>query len=222
MSSLRLIALLTVFLAFTTLSRSALAVTLTQTLSDTNLFQGHQMIQTATFTPDGQPAIALQPVAQGLRKKAVFGLVAVNVYVAQLLAAKPEKLVKTEDGILASLKEAGPVQLSLVFMRNIPGDRISESFKEGLAANKIDTKNLPPDLTNILKEIEAIKEFKNNGRFTLAFEWNADRSSVHLSDGSGPVKTVTGSAEFAGKLLSIWFGTPADAKLGELKKTLIK
>lgn len=222
MSSFCRSTLLTVFLAFTAIAHSANAVTLRQTLSDTNLFHGHPMIQTSTLSADGRPDVSLQPVSHGLRKKAVFGLVAVNVYSLQLLAAKPDKLVKTEDGILVSLKEAGPVQLNLVFMRNIPGDRISESFKEGLAANKIDTKNLSAELANVFREIEAMKEFKNNGRFTLTFEWGADSSSVHLSDGSNPVKTVTGSPAFAGQLLSIWFGTPADSKLGELKKSLIK
>lgn len=213
--------LLTVFIALLFHIQGAQATSVKQTMS-AEKFEDHQLVQSASISLDDKTDTTLLPVSHGLRKKAVFGLVAVDVYTLQLLAAKPDKLVKTSEGILASLKEAGPVQLNIVFLRNIPGDKISESFKEGLEVNGVDPKKLSPELQQVMDAISAISKFPKGGSFTLTFTWSGTGSAVHLQEGSGAFKSFSGSADFAGHLLAIWFGKPADSKLGELKKTLLK
>ncbi|MBY0555473.1 chalcone isomerase family protein [bacterium] len=213
--------LLTVFIAVLFGFNFAQAVSLkTETTAKT--FENAKLVKAVTLQNDDKTEAQMTAVSHGLRKKAVFGLVPVSVYVMQVLAAKPEKLVKTEEGFLSSVKDAGPVQLHLTFLRNLPGEKISDSFKDGLEANKIDVKALSPELTQVLKEISAITEFKEGESFSITFAWTGDKATAYLTDSTLKIKTVAGNKEFADQLLSIWFGKTADGKLEELKKTLIK
>lgn len=219
--------LLTVFIAtllnISLSSNSALAASL-KTETTSIAFEDAKLVKSVTLQNDDKTESLMTAVSHGLRKKAVFGLVPVRVYVLQLLAAKPEKLVRTENGFLPSLKEAGPVQLHLTFVRNLPGEKISDSFKDGLSANAIDVKHLSSELTQVLKDITAVTEFKENETFSLTFSWAADNAAatVYLTDASLKMKTVAGPKIFADQLLSIWFGKTADSKLENLKKELIK
>ena len=213
--------LLTLFVAISGTFASAATL---KTETTANLFENAKVLKSVVLQNDDKTESQMMHFSSGLRKKAVFGLVPVRVYVIQLLAAKPEKLVKTEEGFLASLKDAGPVQLHLTFVRNLPGENISDSFKDGLKANEVDVKKLSPELTQVLKDISAITEFKENETFSLTFNWAADAAAatVYLTDASLKMKTVTGPKLFADQLLSIWFGKAADSKLEDLKKSLIK
>lgn len=205
--------LMTLFLATV-----SIAATL-RTETTTKLFEGAKLVKNVTLQNDDKTEAMMTAVSYGLRKKAVFGLVPVNVYVMQFLAAKPEKLVKTEDGFLTSLKNAGPIQLHLTFLRNLPGEKISTSFKDGLDANKI--KTLSPALTQVLKEVSDITEFKEGEVFSITIHWTGEQAIAYLTDASLKMKMVAGTKDFADQLLSIWFGKTADDRLEDLKKTLI-
>jgi hypothetical protein len=213
--------LLTVFIAIAFTFNFAGAVSL-KTEMTANFFEKAKLVKSATLQNDDKTETQMLAVSHGLRKKAVFGLVPVSVYVMQVLAAKPEKLVKTEDAFLGSIKDAGPVQLHLTFLRDLPGEKISASFKDGLEANKVDIKKLSPELTQVLNEISAITEFKNGDAFSITFTWAGDKATAYLIDATLKIKTITGDKVFADQLLSIWFGKPADSKLENLKKELIK
>jgi hypothetical protein len=201
-------------------SSSALAVSFKTALSEIK-YENTQLFDSVTLVNDDKSEVVMQQVSHGLRKKAVFGLVAVRVYALQLLAAQPDKLVKTDDGILSSLRAAGPVQLQLSFLRLLPGEKISESFRDGLKANGVDISKLSPEMTQVLNEISQITEFKEGEKFSITFTWNGDRATVYLTDVK-KIVTVSGPELFANQLLSIWFGKPADGKLSELKKALLK
>lgn len=201
-------------------SSSALAVSFKTALSEIK-YENTQLFESVTLVNDDKSEVVMQQVSHGLRKKAVFGLVAVRVYALQLLAAQPDKLVKTDDGILSSLRAAGPVQLQLSFLRLLPGEKISESFRDGLKANGVDISKLSPEMTQVLNEISQITEFKEGEKFSITFTWNGDRATVYLTDVK-KIVTVSGPELFANQLLSIWFGKPADGKLSELKKALLK
>lgn len=162
----------------------------------------------------------LTAVSHGLRKKAVFGLVPVRVYVLELLASNATKLDKTEDGFLKSLSASGPVMLHITFLRDLPGNKISDAFKEGLESNGI--KTLTPELEKVLKEISEIKEFKKNESFSIAVSWKEKEATVFMQQTGGEIKSVVGTHEFAENFLSIWFGKPSDSRLGDLKKSLVK
>ncbi len=169
----------------------------------------------------GDVSTELKSVSFGLRKKAVFGLVPVRVYTLQLLAAHPEKLVKTEDGFLASLKDAGPVQMRMTFLRDLPGQKIADSFKEGLEANKINTRSMSPELAAVMSEVAGIKQFSKDESFSITAVWKNNQASLLLEDPI-QIKTFTGTPALAENILSIWFGKPADTKLKDLKFALIK
>lgn len=216
---MKAVRLLTVFLAFAVgFSISTQAAVAIKTEATTEKFEDVTLIQKATLEIDTTKQ-ELNKVSHGLRKKAVFGLVPVRVYVLELLATNASKLDKTEDGFLKSLPASGPVMLHITFLRDLPGTKISDAFKEGLESNGI--KTLTPELEKVLKEISEIKEFKKNESFSIAVNWKDKEATVYMQQTGGEIKSVSGAAEFAENFLSIWFGKPSDGRLGDLKKSLI-
>ncbi len=183
-------------------------------------FEQVQMMTSRTLVA-GETSTELKNVSYGLRKKAVFGLVPVRVYTLQLLAAFPEKLVRTEDGFLASLKDAGPVQLRMTFLRDLPGEKVAETLKEGLAANKVNTRSMSPDLAAVMSEVRSIKKFTKDESFSITAVWKANEVTLLLED-TIQIKAFNGPPALAENILSIWFGNPADGKLKDLKIALIK
>ena len=207
------------FLALGFLTPSANAVLL-KTETTANTFEKAKLVKSVTLVNDDKSEVVMNYMSHGLRKKAVFGLVPVNVYVLQLLAAKPESLKK--DTALKSLPETGPVHLHFTFERNLPGDKVSNSFKDGLEANGIDTKKLGTELSTVMKAISNITEFKEGQTFSMTFVWSADTATLHITDPAASIISITGPKLFAEQLLSIWFGKTADSRLEDLKKTLLK
>lgn len=177
----------------------------------------------STFLADKNLNLELKPISYGIRKKKVFGLATVKVYVLEFAAADPSKLVKTEDGILASLKEAGAVQLKLTLTRDVGGSKISDSFKDSLAHNGVDIANPSKELGQLLNEVSSIKEFSKGQSFTLTAVYGKDSNATlyaHKPDGS--FKVISGPSGFVHDLFSIWFGKPVDDHMENLKKTLLK
>ncbi len=213
--------IMSVFIAFTLLASLSSAVTV-QSDVGSEKFEEAMLLNSSKVSVSEKENFNLPLVSYGLRKKPVFGLVPVRVYVLQLLAAQPSKLVKSEDEFLNSLKAAGPTQLHFTFLRDIPGSKISDAFKDGLEANKINVKKLSPEMEQVLKEISNMNEFKNGDTFSASVVWKEKQATIHLQDPKGAVKTIAGSEEFAEQFLSIWFGKASDGKLKELKKALIK
>lgn len=211
--------LMTVFLASVLNSNAAQAFSVKPIVGEETLAE--RPLLKASVVKSETTEVQLQPTSHGVRKKPIFGLVPVDVYSLQLLTAAPQKLIHTSEGFLSSLKASGPAQLNFTFLRNMPGDRISTSLKEGLAANKISLKSIPPAIEEVLEQIADITEFQNSSHLTLTFEWKAHQSWVHISQGARMLKSISGTPEFADQLLSIWFGKTSDPKLNELKKTLI-
>jgi hypothetical protein len=214
--------LVTVFLAFLFHSSLSHAILL-KTETTSKVFEDAKLVNSVVLVNDDKTEVPMKAVSHGLRRKTVFGLLTVNVYVMQLMAATPEKLVKDETKFLDSVKNAGPIQLHFTFLRDLPGEKISSSFKEGLEANgvKTDDKSIGLELGTALKELNAIKEFKKGQNFALTFTWSGDNATVYLTDPSSRIVSITGPRVFADQLLSIWFGKPADSKLEDLKKTMI-
>ena len=216
MSSLLMVS---VFLAVNAFSNSASAILL-KTETTNKAFEGAKLVKSVVLVNDDKTEVSMKAVSYGLRKKAVMGFVPVNIYVLQLLAANPEKIKK--DSALASLQEAGPVQLHFTFSRTLAGDKISSSFKDGLEANGVNPEKLGTELATVMKEISNITEFKEGQNFAITFTWAGESASVHITDPSARIISITGPKLFAEQLLSIWFGKSADSRLEDLKKTLLK
>ncbi len=183
-------------------------------------FEDVMLLNSRTLTIDGK-STAIKKISHGLRKKAVFGLVPVRIYVTELLAAQPEKLIRTETGFIPSLKAAAPVQLHLTFLRDLPGRKVADAFKEGLEANKINVKKLTPELTQVLEQVTAVQEFNKGQTFSVTAAWTGSEGAIILED-SQKIKIIPGSDEFIEQIFSIWFGKPADPKLADLRKDLFK
>lgn len=205
--------------AATELAVKDISYKMTSTTSEEK-FEETTLLKSRNILADEQNT-ELTEVSHGLRKKAIFGLVPVRVYVTQLLAAKPNKLVKNDAGFLTSLKEAGPVQLYMTFLRDLPGQKVADSFKEGLEANKINPKKLSPELTAVMNEVAGIQEFKKGQSFSITAFWKDNQPTLLLEDGQ-QIKVISGSGQFIEQIFSIWFGKPADLKLAELKKVLLR
>ena len=216
MSSLLIV---TVFLAVTILSNSASAILL-KTETTNKSFEGAKLVKSVVLVNDDKTEVSMKAVSHGLRKKAVMGFVPVSIYVLQLLSANPEKIKK--DAALASLQEAGPVQLHFTFSRTLGGDKISSSFKDGLQANGVNTEKLGTELGTVMKEISNITEFKEGQNFAITFTWAGESATIHITDPSARIISITGPKAFAEQLLSIWFGKTTDSRLEDLKKTLLK
>lgn len=212
------------FIIFSALAVSAAAVeaqTLSATPAEGKKFEDMPLTETVTLT-DSDVSATLKSVSHGMRRKKVFGLVPVKVYVAEFFAADPTKLQKEDATILDSLKPSGPVQLRLTLARDLSGTQISDSFKEALGVNGVDVKNPPKEIGEILAELAQIKEFKEKEVFSLTGAWKDSNGTLYIQKPDGSIKKISGEATFLKQIFSIWFGEPADGKLGELKKTLLK
>ena len=164
----------------------------------------------------------LKSVSFGLRKVKKFGLVTVSVYVVEFFTKNPAQLIKTNEGLLNSLKTAGPVQLRLTLARDLKGSQISDSFKEALKANDIDPTNTTTELTAVLTAVNEITKFKKDEVFSLTAEWKDSNATLFIQRPDQSIQKITGPEKFVTDLFSIWFGKPVDDKMEDLKKTLLK
>ena len=180
-------------------------------------------ISGSTFLGDKNLTLELKPVSYGIRKKKVFGLATVKVYVLEFSVQDPSKLVKTEDEILASLKNTGAAQLKLTLTRDVGGTKISDSFKESLEKNGVNTKAPSKELGELLNEVASIKEFSKGQSFTLTAVYGKDgNATLYANKPDGSFKVISGPESFVHDLFSIWFGKPVDDHLENLKKSLLK
>lgn len=165
-------------------------------------------------------ATDLKAVSHGIRRKKVFGIATVDVYVAEFYALSPEKIQKSDDQILNSLPTAGPVQIKLTLKRDLSGSDISKSFKEALKENDVDLSNTVVGLSDLMTEVETVKSFKKGEVFSLTADWSQNQIIVKKPDES--TKTILADSEGLKKLFAIWLGKPVDEKMNDLKKSLLK
>lgn len=194
------------------------AQTLTTNVGDKK-YDTYSLAASADLKVD-KDTVNLKPVSHGIRKKKVFALLPVKVYYAELLAAKPEALVKTDSEALGSLKAAGPVQLRLTMLRDLPAKKITDSFVDALKANKVAVDS--GDMKTVLGHISEMSEFKQGEIFSIVGQTKDDKGFLYLQKPNGEIVTVAGSNKIVEEMFSIWLGTPVDDKLADLKKELLK
>ncbi len=165
---------------------------------------------------------SLQPVTAGLRKKKFFALVNVKFYFAELLAAYPQKIIKTETDILNSLKAAGPVEMKLTLFRDVPNDQIINYFTEAFKANSIYESGYSSAMKLFFEELKNIKQLNKNDVFSLIGLWKKDKTILVLQRPDKTIKTIEGDSQFLDQIYSVWLGEPADDKIKALKKDFLK
>lgn len=196
-------------------------LSLQTTLSDKKveeitLTQSIKLIETNT-------SYQMDQYSYGLRKKKVYGLVTVKVYLAELFVKNAKSLTADESTFLSQLEASGPIQLRLTMVRDLKGSDIYNAFVDSLEANGIEIKNANNELQTVLEEVKNYEKFKNKEVFSLTISWDgAGKATLHIQKPDGTIKSITGDKIFAQQLLSIWFGKASDPKLEDLKKELIK
>lgn len=207
--------------AVTTASTADFVVVTTP--STTEKYEGLAIASATEVTALGKKH-NLQLVSHGVRKKKVFGLATVKVYLTEFLAEKAGSLSHDEKGFLESIKKTVASQVRLTLLRDLSGKKITQSFVEALETNKVNVENPSKELKDVLDILNKITEFKTNETFTLTTLWSDkdDEATLIVQSPDGSIKTVKGPSQFAVDLYSIWFGTPVDGKMEELKKVLIK
>ena len=210
----------TILVSFLVLSTSLVlsAQTLTTNVGDKK-YDSYSLAASSDLKAEGSTT-SLKAVSHGIRKKKLFALLPVKVYYAEFLAAKPEALVKTESEVLGSLKAAGPVQLRLTMLRDLPAKKISGSFVDALKANNVAVDS--GEMATVMGHISGMPEFKQGEIFSIAGQISGDKGFLYLQKPNGEIITVQGSATIVEHMFSIWFGKPVDDKLAELKKELLK
>lgn len=181
------------------------------------VFEGVNLASTAKVgTTD------LKAVSHGIRRKKVFGIATVDVYVAEFYALTPEKIQKSDDQVLNSLSMAGPVQIKLTLKRELSGSDISKSFKEALKENDVDLSKPVAGLSDLMTEVESIKSFKKGEVFAISGDWSNNQQRIVIQRPDGSTKTITADDASLKKLFSMWLGKPVDDKMNDLKKNLLK
>ena len=184
------------------------------------VFEGVSLSPTSHLNTS-KPA-ELKEVSHGIRRKKVFGIATLDVYVAQFYALTPEKIQKSEDEVLNSLSAAGPVQIKLTLMRDLSGSDITKSFKEALKENDVDLSQTVPGLSELMTEIDTLKSVKKGEVFALTADWRDGQYNIHMIKPDQTVKTIAANEMALKKLFSIWLGKPVDEKMHDLKKNLLK
>lgn len=190
-----------------------------ETILDSKKFEDVQLAKSRTVTI-GDKKYELKRVTHGLRKKALFGMIPVRVYVMELFVADPSKLDKSPMNFLYSLKKAGPVQIRLTFLVDVAGEKMAAAFRDGLEANGISLTRLPPELTALMKDVTEMKKFKNGETLGFTGVWNDGKSNLVFDDVKNP-RTIEGGEVFMQHVFSIWFGRTSDAKLADLKEQMM-
>lgn len=183
----------------------------------------HDLVTTkATNLTFGDEDYTLLPAISGLRKKKVFALVHVKFYFAELLAAQPQKLIKTDSEILASLTAAQPLEMKLTLLRDVPNNQIIDYFTEALKANQITELNASPSIKLFFEELKNLKQLNKNDVFSFIGLWKKDKTILILQFPDKTTKMIEGDLQFLNQIYSIWLGEPADDKVKALKKEFFK
>lgn len=181
--------------------------------------EGVNIAKAATATVDGR-SYPLTAVGGGLRKKKFGGIIPVKVYVGQLLVSAPSTFNRSEDGALNSLAEMSALAMQLNLLMSVDGKKIQDGFKDALAANNVDANT--PVMQTLLNAVVSDEKIVEGGTVTFVGEKLADGSeAVTYENSKGQATTVTGGAGFIKSVFSMWFGTPADSGVGQLKKDIL-
>jgi len=162
---------------------------------------------------------SLKLVGAGLRYKKI-ALFKADVYVGELLVDAPETFAKTEAGALASLANQKAAAIRMTFLRDVEGEKVSGSFKDGLEENKA-----PLDSENVKAFLEAVRtggeSRKGSTLVVIGEKLSNGKEAVSWETGSGKVTTITGDAGFMNTIFSIWLGKIDDSGLENLRDEIL-
>lgn len=183
--------------------------------------EGVNVATGATVAHDGQEH-QLTTVGAGLRRSKVFGPVAIKVYVGQLMVADSTHFEKSAERALQSMDRQSRLIMRLTFLRDVPSEKMVESFTDSLVAN-----GLSPDeaeISRFMNLIRATGDVDKNTSITLFVTRNEDGSETLIYEVSGrpPFNPEVMSAQFLNRMASLWLGQPSDEGLKDFKSDLLR
>ncbi len=166
-----------------------------------------------TFTAQAQAATSFEPTAivqgtplvlqgMGTRYRAIFRVYDVALYL-------PRKVASAEEALQAK----GPVRLSFVALRDLPGTDLGRSFIKGLVSNATpeQVNRYTPASNRLIEIFSGRKKLAEGDAF--AMEFVPGQGTTFFIQGQAQGAPV-GDAEYFQMILRIWLGhSPADAML---------
>lgn len=189
-----------------------------QSQPGTKSVEGINVAKTAEADVDGTKT-TLTTVGAGLRTKKVV-VMTVKVYVAQVLAAEPEKFARTDQGALDSIATQPAAAVQLTFLRSVDAATVQSSFKDALVANKVALNKA--EIGAFLSAVSTSGDAQDHKTLTIATSTSAAGDVVVYEGTQGQATTIRGPKGFARDVLSIWLGTPSDDGVAKLKAQLLQ
>jgi hypothetical protein len=150
-----------------------------------------------------------------------FGVSKAKIFMMQYFTENPANIVRTNDGVLGSIKDVGNTAIRITFMRNIDsnmiGETLSSSIVENISKDELPryvndingiTNAITSDSTFVLGDSISISAYKN----LIVYE-NAKKSIYFIASKNDDITT---------KLFSMFFGTTTDVESSSLKAQLIQ
>lgn len=189
--------------------------------SQITLSPANEVFQNTTLSvalSDGTTTLPLAAYGLGLKK---IGLTYYKVAVNQFYVENPANLVRTFDGIYASLNNVGKMAFRLTFLRGVGSDLIQSSIQDAITANMTDA-----EATTYQSDIQKVSNALLNGPAlsfgsSISFVAYPATNQVLFEDASGAdtLMQFTGS-NFVFKIFAIWFGNQT-TKEGAILKTAL-
>lgn len=181
--------------------------------------EGINISKSAVASVDGKES-QLGTVGAGLRWKKVL-LTKVKVYVAQLLVSSPARFIKKDHEALKSLADSDVVALQMSFLRTVEADKVQTSFRDALAANKVDLSSSA--IKTFLGAVQKGGDATAGGHLTILIKKYSDGSEALIyEDTNGKQTTIMGGRGFTEQIFSIWLGHPSDDGVAALKNDLLR
>ncbi len=186
---------------------------------ETRTIEGVKLSDSAVLTA-GEKKIKLKRFAAGLRKKKV-AIFWANVYVGQVFSteglASPPKSI--EEG-LETLAKQPVVAITLSFLRDVSVDKMKAAFEDSLQTNKIDPK--AEAMKPLFSVVEKSGGMKDKLTTTIVLERAPDgKESFRFENGKGEVQASGVESGAIRKILTMWFGKPADSGVERLHKQFL-
>ncbi|MBS1963620.1 MAG: chalcone isomerase family protein [Bdellovibrionales bacterium] len=181
--------------------------------------EGVKLAKEAVFMADGKP-VTLAAYASGIRKKKV-ALFWAKVYVGQVFAA-PGLTVPpaTIEDARTVLNTQPVVALTMTFLRDVSAGRQKDAFEDSLETNGVDPHS--EAVKPLFAIVEKGGEAKDTLTTTIVFEHRKDGTEwLHYENGKGELQSQSFEKGTLAKVLSIWFGKPADSGMERLQNQFL-
>lgn len=184
--------------------------------------QSYLGVQLATSGKDSLTGKTLYNSGYGLTTKRI-GVVHVKIAINQVFLETPEALVRTNDGVSASLNSVGDIVMRVTFLRSVDSNLIKSNIDNAISEN-ISSEEYPTYKEDIdMVSNVLLSEGFINARSSITFVVHPKGQTVDYENSRGSVYSLKYKAKgFAQKLMGVWFGNQATEEGIHLKNELLQ